>query len=66
MLSHLRQAPGLPAGFNFAANARLLASLLHSLAVRARAGQSQAQLWELVEVTLALVVPDQRLECHQP
>ncbi len=63
---YLRQAPGLPKGFNVADYARLLASLLHSLAVRARAGQSEGELWSLVEATLSLVFPDPDRECHQP
>ena len=54
---YLRHAPNLPTHYDAAGNARLLASVLHSLSVRARAGQSEEQLWDLVEVTLSLVVP---------
>lgn len=58
----LRRAPGLPEGFNIAANARLLASVLHSLAVRARAGACEAELWALVEAALSLIFPGQQSE----
>lgn len=55
-LRHAQGAGGLPADLDCALAARLLASVQHSLAVRARSGQSRQELEELARGAVRLVV----------
>ena len=48
----------LPEGADPAALARLTAAVMHSLAIRTRAGQPTAQLARMVDDALAIILPD--------
>lgn len=57
-LRHAQSQGALPPDFDCPRAARVLAAVQHSLAIRARAGESGAELLDLARVTVAMLIPE--------